>query len=94
MCPIYEYECNHCKTITEIVHKPNSIPKKARCKKPGCGRMARRILSRGAIQCDSVNDVKWLPSACKTLQKAGEPPLQSRKEYNKYLKDNHLACVG
>jgi len=56
--------------------------------------MAKKIISRGAIQCDSVNDVKWLPSACQTLQKHGEPPLQTRGEYNRYLKENKLSCVG
>lgn len=94
MCPIYEYQCPFCEAVTEVIHKPNRVPKKTRCKTPGCGRLARRIISHGAIQCDSVNDVKWLPSACKVLQKHGEPPLQSRTEYNKYLKDNNLACKG
>lgn len=93
--PIYQYQCQRCKKITERFHRIDSIPKKVRCETKGCGRMARRIIaSSGAIQCDSVNDVKWLPSACKVLQKHGEPPLQSRTEYNKYLKDNHLACKG
>lgn len=93
--PTYQYECKLCKKITERVHRIDSIPKKVRCETKGCGRMARRIIPQsGAIQCDSVNDVKWLPSACQTLQKHGEPPLQSRSEYKKYLKDNHLACTG
>jgi putative FmdB family regulatory protein len=92
--PIYEFQCDYCKTVTELIRKPHRIPKKTRCKKPGCGRLARRILSCGAIQCDSVNDVKWLPSACQTLQKHGEAPLQTRGEYNKYLKKNNLACKG
>lgn len=93
--PIYQYECRTCKTITEKIHRADSIPKKVRCSKPGCGRMARRIIPQnGAIQCDSVNDVKWLPSACQVLQKHGERPLTSRTEYKRYLKENHLECKG
>ena len=93
--PIYEYECKLCKKITEKIHRVDSIPKKVRCETKGCGRMARRIIPRsGAIQCDSVNDVSWLPSACKTLQKHGEPPLQSRTEYLSYLKKTGQACIG
>lgn len=94
--PIYEYKCPRCKKITEKIRtKTDSIPKKVRCGTKGCGRIARRILSsHGAIQCDSVNDVKWLPSACQTLLKHGEKPLMSRTEYNRYLKQNHLECKG
>ena len=93
--PTYQYECARCKTITEKIHRMDSIPKKVRCSKAGCGRMARRIIPRsGSIQCDSVNDVSWLPSACQTLQKHGEPPLQSRTEYRKYLKDNNIISIG
>jgi len=93
--PIYEYLCQHCKKVTERIHRPDSIPKKVRCETKGCGRMARRVLSsHGAIQCDSVNDVKWLPSACQTLLKHGERPLTSRSEYKRYLKQNNLECKG
>lgn len=93
--PIYQYQCRLCKKITEKIHRADSIPKKVRCTTPGCGRMARRIIARsGAIQCDSINDVKWLPSACKVLQRSGEPPLQSRSEYKRYLKENNLVCKG
>jgi putative FmdB family regulatory protein len=93
--PTYQYECPRCKKITEKVHRIDSIPKKVRCETKGCGRMARRIIPQsGAIQCDSVNDVKWLPSACKVMQRDGERPVTSRTEYNKYLKDNNLVCKG
>lgn len=93
--PIYQYECKskRCKHITEKFHRMDSIPKQARCEQ--CGKMARRIIPQsGAIQCDSINDVKWLPSACQTLQRHGEPPLQSRTEYNAYLKKTNQSCIG
>ena len=88
--PIYVYKCRCGKTM-EVFHKVNRVPKHHRC---SCGWMAKKVLSTGGIQCDSVNDVSWLPSACKVLQKHGEPPLQSRTEYNRYLKENNLACKG
>jgi putative FmdB family regulatory protein len=84
--PIYEYLCR-CGKKHEVFHKINRVPKKHRC---SCGWLAKRVISLGGIQCDSVNDVKWLSSACKTLQHHGEPPLQSRSEYKKYLKDNNI----
>jgi putative FmdB family regulatory protein len=88
--PIYSYECR-CGKKHEVFHKINRVPKKHRC---SCGWMAKKVIGSGGIQCDSVNDVKWLPSACKVLQKHGEAPLQSRSEYRKYLRDNHLQCTG
>jgi putative FmdB family regulatory protein len=88
--PIYEYQCR-CGNLIEKFHKPRRVPNKARC---SCGWQAKRVLSLGAIQCDSVNDVKWLPSASQVMQKHGEAPLRSRGEYNKYLKDNNIVCKG
>lgn len=87
--PIYTYHCTHCQKDTEKWHKIKRIPNKIRC---SCGCLAKKVLSRGAVLPDC--DVSWLPSACKVLQKHGEPPLQSRSEYNAYLKKNHLACTG
>ena len=90
--PIFEYKCfKGCRKITEKFYKVGNSPEKIKC---SCGKTAKKIISRGAIQCDSVNDVPWLPSACQTLQKHGEPPLQTRGEYNRYLKENKLSCVG
>jgi hypothetical protein len=59
--------------------------------------MAKKVLSTGAIQCDSVNDVKWLESARQALQpdrELRENPIETRTQYNKYLKDHSLACIG
>lgn len=89
--PIYQYDCR-CGKQYEVFHKINRVPKRHRC---DCGWLAKRVIpSSGGIQCDSVTDVKWLPSACMTLQRHGEPPLQSRTEYRKYLKENNLTCKG
>jgi putative FmdB family regulatory protein len=88
--PIYTYQCR-CGREFDVTHKISRVPKKHRC---SCGWMARRVIALNSIQCDSVHDVKWLPSACEVLLKQGERPLQSRSEYNAYLKKNHLVCKG
>jgi len=88
--PIYTYQCR-CGREFDAAHKISRAPKTHRCL---CGGMAGRIIALNSIQCDSVHDVKWLPSACEVLQKNGEHPLQSRGEYRTYLKRNHLVCKG
>lgn len=95
--PIYQYECKLCKKITEKVHRIDSVPKKVRCETKGCGRMARRIIARsGAIRCDDAVNIPWLDhrnknSAQKTLLRHGEPPLTTRGDYERYLKQNNYA---
>jgi putative FmdB family regulatory protein len=88
--PIYQYQCR-CGEIIEKFHKITRIPNTARCK---CGWLAKKIISVHRVQADSINDVKWLPSALQTLQRPGEKPIESRSEYNAYLKKKDIACVG
>ena len=91
--PVYEYHCSKCNKVTEEVHSIESYPRAAVCE--SCGGIAKKILSaNGAIQYDSINDVPWLASACKVLQRPNERRLQSRTEHKQYLKDNDLVCVG
>ena len=89
--PIYEYYCRNCKKTFEEFHKITRIPKRARCQ---CGLLAKRVLSPGAIMCDSETDVKWLASACQVLQPDGEKPIETRGEYRRYLKEHNLECKG
>jgi len=88
--PIYSFECkcgNAFDEIFSVADRPDSMPCHI------CGGAAGRVISpHGAILCD--NDVKWLPSACKTLLKDGERPLTTRTEYRKYLKDHGLIATG
>ena len=92
--PIYQYECKskRCKHITEKFHRMDSIPKQARCEQ--CGKMARRIIPQsGAIQCDSINDVKWLKSSLDTLPNNAQH-IESKTELRSYLKANRLTQIG
>lgn len=86
--PTYDFECK-CGRITSQVFKMSELKRFIKCT---CGRKARRIISGGCILRDA--DIPWLPSAAKVFQKAGERPVQTRQEMKKYLKDNHLACIG
>ena len=87
---IYEFKCTRgCRKVTERMYHVADCPEKIRCT---CGKMAKKILSRGAIKLDG--EVKWLPDAVKTLQPDGERSVTTRTEYNKYLKNHNLACVG
>lgn len=90
MAILYQYECR-CGRKIEKLFKPQRVPKRVRCE---CGWLAKKVIGSGGIQCDSVNDVKWLESACQAVQKHGEAQLQSRSEYARYLKKNHLQCIG
>ena len=93
--PIYEYLCPHCRKITTKIHKPHRIPNHTLCDTPKCGRRAKRVIaSSGAIRCDSINDVKWLPSALKTLPDSAAVRIQSRADHQRYLKENNLVAKG
>ena len=85
--PIYSYQCR-CGKSHDKFHKVNRIPKTSRCE---CGWLAKRVIARsGAIQCDSINDVKWLPSALMTLPDSAARKITSRTEHQRYLKESGL----
>ena len=86
--PIYEYECR-CGQKIEVFHKPNRIPKRQRCK---CGMTAKRVLSaNGAVHTDG--DIKWMGSAKQNLPNSAKH-IETRGEWKRYLKQQHLTCVG
>jgi putative FmdB family regulatory protein len=91
--PIYEFKCKKCRKVTELIRHVDDCPEKIKC---SCGKTAKRIIStRGAVHTDG--DVKWIPSARQVLQPDIEiktRPIETRGQYEKYLKDQHLACVG
>ncbi|MCG6534083.1 MAG: zinc ribbon domain-containing protein [Syntrophales bacterium LBB04] len=93
--PLYTYECRECGAQTDQVFRIAEKPKVIKC--PVCRKKAAvSILSigHGGIKCDSINDVKWMPSALKVLQPDYEKPIESRGEYNRYLKEKQLVCKG
>lgn len=55
---------------------------------PKCGKMEcwRIITFRGGLRADPT----WLDSACEVLQPDGERPIESRSEFDKYLKKHDI----
>ncbi len=90
--PLYEYECCFCKAITEKISKISDNIKMIAC--PVCAYTAKKILSKSSIQCDGINDVSWLKSACDNLQRPHEPRIQTRGEYKQYMKSHDIAAIG
>jgi len=90
--PLYEFECPHCFSRQDRVFRMDACPIAVRCSQ--CGKSAKKIISfgHGGIQTD--NDVPWLPSAVQVLQSDHERPIQTRGEYNRYLKDKGIQPAG
>lgn len=91
--PLFSYECEYedCRAEIEVVTSIAERPDTVDCP---CGGVAYRVIvaGHGGIQTD--NDVKWLSSAIEVLQPGHERPLETRSEYNRYLKDNHISPAG
>ena len=90
--PLYEFSCTNCPNTQDEVYKIADCPTKIKCSK--CGKWAVKVISIGAIQCDSMNDVPWLESAVMNLQPDGERPVQTRGEYKRYLKERGIIASG
>ncbi|MBE9572712.1 MAG: zinc ribbon domain-containing protein [Proteobacteria bacterium] len=92
---LYSYKCQECGKEMDKVFPMNDCPREVRC--IHCRGVAKKILSigHGGVQTD--NDVKWLPSACKTLQTSEErrkKPLTTRTEWRECLKKKGLIPIG
>lgn len=87
--PVYIFECERCRNAQfERTFHISECPKETHC--PLCGHPAKKIIAPVAIQCDSAIDVPWLESACQTLLPDDHRPLETRGEYKRYLKENHV----
>ena len=89
--PLYSFECERCKNITDKTFQIEKCPKHISCI---CGGDARKVIvnGHGGIQTDG--DVTWLASAAASAQRQHERPVETRTEYKKYLKDNDLIQCG
>ena len=86
--PVYDYECDSCKTITEsIEHYNTEIIVCERCNH--C--FARRIISASGPNCAN-QDAEWIRSVLEVVDKEGGKHCQrflknpTRKNYNAYMK--------
>jgi len=90
MLKIFDFECYQCGHVhEEIVENDKDF---LLC--PKCNGTSRKIitLGHGGLQTDT--NATWLPSACMTLLKPGEKPLESRGEYKNYLKQKGIHEAG
>jgi len=91
MSPVYDYECTHCgakqEAFFKIMDKPDDIP----CV---CGKEARKVLSAGMVLGDEMPAWMRHKEVLGCLQNSAERPIQSRSEYNRYLKTRGIAEVS
>ena len=92
--PLYDFECVNCGTKEERFFKIDDCPESIRCLE--CGELAVKVLvpGHGGTFCDSETDVPWLASAVQNLQADHETPIQTRGEYNRYLKEKNIIAAG
>lgn len=90
MLKIFDFECYQCGHIHEEIvdNEIQNLP----C--PKCNGLSRKIITvgHGGLQTDT--NCTWLESACMTLLKPGEKPLETRDEYKRYLKQNDIIEKG
>ena len=83
----YTYECLECKhTVEKDFHiRDFDLTKTVCCDK--CGALAKRIITfRGGLRADPT----WLESTLPFLQPDAEKPIESRSEFDKYLKKHDI----
>ena len=92
--PIYEYECVNCGDRKELFFKVDSFPESVKCTQ--CGEQAVKIIvsGHGGIKCDDAINIPWFESAVDNLQPDGERRVETRGEYNQYMKDKGITAVG
>lgn len=84
--PLYEYQCRNCGAIFEMFFPLKEWDVKPSCLQ--CGGPGKKIIS-AQIQRDEPT---WLNNEVREcLQDAEcEKPIETRTEYNRYLKDNGI----
>lgn len=92
--PLFDYECPECGATKEIIAKIDGFPSSVHCNE--CDGEAVKVIvpGHGGIKCDSMTDVPWLESAVQNLQPDHERPVETRGEYNRYLKDHNIIAAG
>lgn len=91
--PLFDYQCLDCENKFEKMLSLQEYNKTIYC--PKCDNISKKLITLGGIQDDHP---KWLDGKIiRQLQDTDDPnviPIESRTEYNKYLKDNELEPTG
>ncbi len=84
---VYTYECVECGHTLEkeFPIRDFDLTQTVDCEK--CHALAKRIINFNSAH---RADPTWLGSACEVLQPDGEKPIESRDEFNKYLKKHDI----
>lgn len=92
--PLYDFICSDCRSRTEHLFKIAECPDEVPCM--ACGGISVKVIvpGHGGAFCDSSIDVPWLKSAVEVLQPDHERPIETRGEYNRYLKDRNIIASG
>lgn len=90
---MYEYECptGHITTKFVVIAERNQV---VHCRE--CLKKTKRIYSRHSVK---ESEPKWIDDSVRmALQgidpKPGTIPITTRKQWERHLKDNQIACVG
>jgi len=74
--PIYEYECQSCDNIDELIEINYNSSKTKKCSE--CGGKSKRIISIGAVHTDTPT---WINDDLRgSIQGDDEKPIRSRKD--------------
>lgn len=84
MLIVSDFECTFCLHIFEdYLIEPETYIRQC----PKCHNIAKRIITFNA---GHRADPTWLESACDLLQPDGERPIESKSEFDKYLKKHNI----
>jgi len=90
--PLYDFHCSKCNETFDQVYRLTDQKDVIMC--PFCGGDARKIIVPGHGGIKTDGDVPWLASAVQSLQPDHERPIETRGEYNHYLKENNIIAAG
>lgn len=92
--PTYTYECGRCGKFDVIMPLRKSKQKLYKCPNPECAYMGKKVVTAASVQCDSVNDVVWLPKALENLPEGADKAITTRSQYKRYLKQKGIVERG
>jgi putative FmdB family regulatory protein len=84
--PLYDFHCDHCDVRFEKALPLKDWDAVQLC--PHCGEETLKLITLGGIQDEHP---VWLDNSIRSqIQDPSERPIQTRTEYNRYLKENGI----
>ena len=85
--PLYDYFCKTCGHTSERFYKITEFPESVKCE---CGGEAKKVCNCQVLR----DEPSWLGSACDVLLDSHTKPIETRTQFNRYLKDNGIVQRG